>query len=181
MSAQKRGKRPYRQRLERLRTELEERQLPVEATQKSHLPQSDKERQALVERRIQEAMENGDFDHLPGQGKPLALASNPYLESGQELAYGLLKNNNLAPEWIERDKEIRQELKAIRDHLRLAWQNWAGESTWQATAARFEDPIKRLNRKIEDFNLIVPIISCQRDQIRLTDEILRIQTDETDT
>jgi len=50
-----------------------------------------------VEQRIREAMENGEFDNLSGQGKPLPLNENPFLEPGLDLAFGLLqKYRNLA-------------------------------------------------------------------------------------
>jgi hypothetical protein len=36
--------------------------------------------ESVVERRIREAMERGDFDDLPGIGKPLPDAGQPYDE-----------------------------------------------------------------------------------------------------
>jgi DnaJ family protein C protein 28 len=135
-----------------------------------------------VENRIQEAMQSGAFDDLRGKGKPLDLNSNPYLEPGQELAFGLLKNQGFAPEWIERDKEIRRELADARDELRTAWRhrqaNPAHESVWQVAVARFEVQLNKLNRKISDFNLIVPIVSKQRARLRLADELRRLQEEE---
>jgi len=166
------------ERLRRLRPKIEDYELPAEARRDRDRPRNQKERQALVERLIQEAIEEGAFDNLPGHGKPLDLTPNPYLESGQELAFGLLKNNGFAPEWIERDKEIRREFKAARDHLRLAWQNWRGQPAWQAAVARFEQSLDKLNRKIDDFNLLVPIVSCQRSRLRLDDEVRRIQQED---
>ena len=34
--------------------------------------------ESLVDRRIREAMERGDFDDLPGAGKPLEIITEPY-------------------------------------------------------------------------------------------------------
>jgi DnaJ family protein C protein 28 len=168
--------------LERTRTTIENRQLPAEKTDGRDLPRNEAERRALVENRIQEAMKSGAFDDLRGKGKPLDLNSNPYLEPGQELAFGLLKNQGFAPEWIERDKEIRRELAAARDELRTAWRhrqaNPVHESVWQVAVARFEVQFNKLNRKISDFNLIVPIVSKQRARLRLADELRRLQEEE---
>jgi DnaJ family protein C protein 28 len=111
MIPSKKEKQLRRQHLKQLQSELARHQMPDAWPDTPDRPQNEAERQALVERRIQQAMANGDFDHLPGKGKPLALNSNPYLEPGQELAFGLLKNNGFAPDWIERDKEIRRELE----------------------------------------------------------------------
>jgi len=172
-------KRHQRKQLERVRAEIENRQLPAEKTDSRDLPRNEAERRALVENRIQEAMKSGAFDDLPGKGKPLDLNSNPYLEPGQELAFGLLKNQGFAPEWIERDKEIRRELAAARDELRAAWHhrqaNPVHESVWQAAVARFEVQLNKLNRQIGDFNLIVPIVSKQRARLRLAHELRRLQ------
>lgn len=168
-----------RRRLRHVRETMEQRQLPVETPESPDRPRSEAERQALIEQRIQEAMADGAFDHLPGKGKPLNLNRNPYLDPGQELAFGLLQNNRLAPEWIERDKEIRRGIEAARKQLHLAWQKYqadpARKAGWRAAVARFEEQLNNLNRKIDDFNLIVPIVSCQRLRLRLADELGRVQ------
>jgi DnaJ family protein C protein 28 len=96
------------------------------------------------------------------------------------LAYGLLHNNGYAPEWIARDKEIRQQLEAARARLRAAWAqrqaNPGDEASWNAAVARFEETLTQLNRKIDDFNLVVPISSRQRVRLRLSDELSRALT-----
>lgn len=133
-------------------------------------------RQILVEQIIQEAMANGAFDNLPGKGKPLKFEDNPYLEPGQELAYGLLKNNGFAPEWIERNKDIRRDMARLRQRLRRAWQQRSrNESKWQAAIAQFEAELVKLNRKIDDFNLIAPSVVVQRPRLRLDNELQRVK------
>lgn len=170
-------KRQRQKRLEDLQSQLVHKRSSDELPKNPDRPRNEVERQALVEQRIQEAMANGAFDHLPGKGKPLKLNRNPYLEPGLELAFGLLKNNGFAPEWIERDKEIRRDLGAARSRLRIAWQHRngsAGEAGWQTALTRFEAQLPRINRKIVDFNLVVPIVSCQRPRLRLADELRRL-------
>jgi hypothetical protein len=63
----------------------------------------------LVEEILGEARKNGEFDNLPGQGKPLRLEEDVYA-GDKALAYHLLKNNQMAPPEIERGKEIDAEL-----------------------------------------------------------------------
>ncbi len=142
-------------------------------------PRDEQEWHDLVEQRIQEAMAAGAFDDLPGKGRPLNLTRNPYLDSSLELAFGLLKNSGYVPEWIARDKEIRTELEVARARLRAAWAqrqaNPANEGLWQAAVARFEEALVQLNRKIDDFNLIVPVVECQRLRLRLEDELRRLR------
>ncbi len=155
MSSSKPEKKQQREQLSSLPDKLDHYQIPPEERPVKKKPTSQEERQALVEQRIQEAMERGEFDNLPGKGKPLKLDKNPYLEPGQELGFGLLKKNGFAPEWIERDKESRRELDAARSHLQQTWQqrqgNPANESKWQIAMAHFEERLHKLNCKIDDF------------------------------
>lgn len=177
----KRDKRTWGKRLAKLPDKLEAYQKPAEDRPQSprRLPDTEQERQTLVERLIQEAMAEGKFDNLPGKGKPLDLKENPHLEPGQEWAFGLLKRNGFAPEWIERDKAIRQEMADMRARLRLAWQQQqadpADEGRWPIAVAKFEERLHKLNRQIDDFNLIVPVLSAHRPRLRLEDELRRVQ------
>lgn len=165
--------------LKGVQDKLETHQTPLQKHAPKKRPIGEKERQALVEQIIQEAIDNGEFDNLPGKGKPLDLNENAFLEPGQEWAYGLLKRNGFAPEWIERDKAIRKELEEARSKLRLAWQQRLGnrldESRWQAAVTRFQEQLSKLNRKIDDFNLAVPMVRLQRSRLRLEDELQRVR------
>jgi hypothetical protein len=55
---------------------------------------------------IQEAMQRGEFDNLPGKGKPLNL--DDYFDTPEDLrlAYSVLKNANYLPEEAVLLKEI---------------------------------------------------------------------------
>ncbi len=70
--------------------------------------------ETAVDEAIRVGQERGEFDNLPGQGKPLNLPDNPYA-GGLEVAYGVLKNANIAPYWIEIDKEIRADQAGLQD------------------------------------------------------------------
>jgi hypothetical protein len=65
-----------------------------------------------VERMIREAQRRGEFDNLPGAGKPLDLEGNVFA-GDMESAFRLAKNANAAPLWIELDKEIQRESAAL--------------------------------------------------------------------
>lgn len=177
----KQTKRQQEARLKRLKWDLEEHQLPAGESSEAARARREQERADLIEQRIQEAIENGEFDNLRGRGKPLFFHTNPYLDRSQELAFGLLQNNGMTPDWIERDKEIRRELTGVRDKLRLAWQHYqanpASKATWEAAVARFSEALVKLNHKIDHFNLIVPILTNQRFRLRLEDELRRIQSE----
>lgn len=61
----------------------------------------------IAEQRIQEAMERGEFDNLPGAGKPLTLEDDSHLPSDLRIAYKILKNAECLPPELELRKEIR--------------------------------------------------------------------------
>lgn len=66
----------------------------------------------LVESIIKEAMERGDFDDLPGKGKPIDLSA--YFETPEDvrMAYSILKNAGMNAREADLLKEIA-ELKQV--------------------------------------------------------------------
>src|ERR1700680_3856199 len=64
--------------------------------------------QHYVEELLQGAVARGEFDNLPGTGKPLNLEDET-LAGDKATAYRLLKHNGYAPPEIELLKEIRRE------------------------------------------------------------------------
>jgi hypothetical protein len=144
----------------------------------------------LAERRILDAMERGEFDDLAGKGKPLEWHDEGFVPLEWRLAFHLLKQADLAPEWIMRDVEIREDLASLEDKRRQG-RLWMEERravlatmspeeciaerarlreaqgrTWERT----RDFIEKLNQKIADFNLVVPIVWLQRQPVDLAEE-----------
>ena len=60
----------------------------------------------IVEDRIKKAQHSGEFDNLPGNGKPLDLADDRHIPEDLRLAYKILKNGDCLPPEIELKKEI---------------------------------------------------------------------------
>ena|SRR5688572_25326078 len=182
----KREKRDWRKRLTRLPEKLEKYGKPEdELSQEERPPEiwsmSKEDRAFLVERKIQDAIAQGLFDNLPGQGKPLNLKKNPYLDPAMELAYNMLEKNGFAPEWIEQDKAIRKELETMRRQLRLFWEQRRGkphhEARWQKAVAEFSERLVKLNRRIDTFNLTVPLLSLHKTRLQLEDELQQVQAE----
>jgi hypothetical protein len=73
----------------------------------------------MAERRILEAMERGEFDDLPGKGKPLELEDDdPMVPEELRMAYRIMKNDGMLPPELELRKEILRLsdlLDAVRD------------------------------------------------------------------
>jgi hypothetical protein len=62
----------------------------------------------LAERRIAEAVANGELDDLPGAGAPLQLDDDALIPEELRLAYRILKNAGYVPEEVRTLKEIAE-------------------------------------------------------------------------
>ncbi|HVB75394.1 MAG TPA: DnaJ family domain-containing protein [Ktedonobacteraceae bacterium] len=127
--------------------------------------------QHYVEEQIQEAVARGEFDNLPGTGKPLNL-DDDVTAGDKTSAYRLLKQNGYAPPEIELLKEIRSENERVEQQLnRLRIQardlrtrrvppfpseKRAYNDAVKKASAAYEEKLRALNRKILTFNLSVP-------------------------
>ncbi|MGE5138756.1 MAG: DnaJ family domain-containing protein, partial [Rudaea sp.] len=134
--------------------------------------------ESAVEKQIREATERGDFDNLPGAGRPLDLRRDPNIPPDWELAFKLLKDSGFAPAWIEFDKEIRAARASLFAPLdrylsRLAASNGrAGdERTETRVIAEFRERAAELNKQIDLFNLKAPSPRVHHVRIRIQEEI----------
>lgn len=67
----------------------------------------------LIEEKIKQSMKKGDFDNLPGKGKPLPKDEFAYLPPELRNSYRILKNANMLPE----EMILKKEMVEIEDLL----------------------------------------------------------------
>lgn len=67
----------------------------------------------LAERRIEEAAARGEFDNLPGRGRPLELDDDALIPEDLRAAYRILKNAGYVPPEVEALNEIAQLEKLV--------------------------------------------------------------------
>jgi hypothetical protein len=60
----------------------------------------------LVEQKLLEAVSRGEFDDLPGAGRPLDLDDDPLVPEDLRLAYRILKNAGFVPPEVQTLNEI---------------------------------------------------------------------------
>lgn len=139
-----------------------------------------------IDEQIRHAMQRGEFDDLPGKGKPLDLSENPHEDPGWRTAYRMLKENGYTLPWIETRRTIELDFEKALKSLRQNWQ-WRShaaspqarrqaEKEWQAAQSSFRDTVSKLNRRIRNYNLEVPSDQFHRRQINPDMEIHRICT-----
>ena len=125
---------------------------------------------------IREAQARGDFDNLPGAGKPLNLEENLFA-GDKSMGYNLLKSNGYAPKEIELTKEIRSEFEHIEAKVArlcrqgrslrsrrvppFASEKRAFNAVVEKTAAEYERVLHELNRKVLTLNLMAPALMHQ--------------------
>ena len=68
---------------------------------------------SLVERQIQEAVQQGKFDNLPGVGKPLVLDDDSQIPEDLRMSYRILKMSGFLPDALQ----LRQEALTIQTLL----------------------------------------------------------------
>ena len=73
----------------------------------------------IVEERIRQAQQNGQFDDLQGKGEPLKLENDQHLPAGIRMAHRVLKNAGFLPPEIEIKKDIQriEDLLAAEEDL----------------------------------------------------------------
>jgi hypothetical protein len=142
--------------------------------------------ESLIDKKIREAMEEGEFDDLQGRGQPIDLSENPYEDPDWRTAHRLLRNAGFAPAWIEERKDIDAEVDVAIGRLRQAWrilQNARGSGheagatrRWETAQAEFTAAAAELNRRINTWNLKAPASGFQRRRIDPAQEIERIRS-----
>ena len=62
----------------------------------------------LAERKIEEAITRGEFDDLPGAGRPLELDDDPLVPEDLRAAYRILKNAGYVPPEVQALNQIAE-------------------------------------------------------------------------
>ena len=119
-----------------------------------------------ADRKIAEAIKNGEFDNLHGMGEPLSL---DHLALDENLAHRLLVDNGFSLPWIEIKLQIDEHFREASRRLsqRLEWLQRQGEISessvrWAAAIDKFRKEIHKLNQGIDEYNLRVPLAQFQR-------------------
>jgi len=127
--------------------------------------------ESLAEKRLREAIENGEFDDLPGKGEPIDLRENPFEDPDLRTVHRLLRNAGFAPAWIEERKDIDAELAAAQTKLTRAWAMFGpggkapSEAEWERSVKGFREQVLELQQRIRIYNLKAPAAVFHRKQI----------------
>ena len=115
----------------------------------------------IVEALIKEAMERGEFDNLPGKGKPIDLTE--YFETPEEvrLANSVLKNAGMTSrdvDLLNEIAELKQVLAAVLDEKK----KWRGAPWHQERSQEIQ---RKLQQKQVECSLLMGDKSASRSKI----------------
>ena len=97
----------------------------------------------IAERKIQEAIDEGKFDNLPGRGAPIVFDDDPGVPLHIRMAHKVLKNAGALPDWLMMQNDIVMERKEIADmRPRLIREGETRRASLQALRPGHPDIIK---------------------------------------
>jgi len=138
--------------------------------------------ESLTEKKLREAIENGEFDDLPGKGEPIDLRENPFEDPDLRTVHRLLRNAGFVPAWIEERKDIDAKLASAQTKLKRAWALFGGErraaseAEWERSVKEFREQVLELQQRIRVYNLKAPAAVFHRKHVdveKILDSIKR--------
>lgn len=135
--------------------------------------------QNWLDEQVRQLIGDGNVAHLRGAGKPLVWEDESLVPPEWQLAYRIMRQNNIAPEWIVLGQELYEEearLKRIaanitRDYAaRLQAAERKGSAVldkeararWQEARARWLALVEAYNKRLLTFNVSKPPQVAQR-------------------
>lgn len=95
----------------------------------------------LVERQIREAQQLGEFDNLPGAGKPLSLDDDSHVPESLRLSYRILKMSGFLPVELQ----LRQEAITLQELI--------DQAVDEETLTRYRKKLEQLKLKLTNAGL----------------------------
>jgi hypothetical protein len=119
--------------------------------------------ESAIDKQIREAQERGDFDNLPGQGRPLP--AEPW-EGDWALAYHVLRQAGETLPWISLGREIEAAQARLARMLRDA----ASLSSEQRPRARerYLREAAALDTLLQEYAFLVPVRQLERGRLPAT-------------
>lgn len=147
---------------------------------------------SLVDQMLDEARQEGKFNNLPGEGEPLKLDDDPNTPHEMKLANKILKENDLAPEWMMLGKEVDALRERLLENMRRGARAYQGaladadrssapydnrqraEATWLRAQEAWRLAAAKLNGELLRYNLKVPPGIPQKTLFNLEQELAQI-------
>ncbi|MCC6615262.1 MAG: DUF1992 domain-containing protein [Anaerolineae bacterium] len=150
---------------------------------------------SLMDEILGDAFRRGEFDNLPGAGKRLKIEDDldNHVPPDLRMTHRMLKDSNLAPDWIEEGKAIEDAQAKVLSKLQSNARMFQGlradarrsatpeqmlaqlDARWRTVQERFRADVASLNRRILDYNLKLPPGFSQKPAMNAERELAKVQ------
>ena len=144
--------------------------------------------ESLVDRMVKDVIGDGNISHLSGAGKPLDLGMDQYTPDDMRMAFKIMKDHNVAPDWMMTSKALDQiedklrkqiQIRATQHLMQLNRIRRKGtlleetelEARWNEFVVGFTDRVEKFNKEVLLYNLKVPD-SIPHKQILISDKLI---------
>ncbi len=136
----------------------------------------------LVEEKLRDAIAAGEFDNLPGRGRPQDLSVNPYVDPDERMAQDMLRAHGYGLPWMEERRDLLRDRERLVASLRTAWERHGGglptaaqrnrqRARWQHAVEAFRRDAEALDARIRSHNLTVPLVGMRVRRLDVNDVV----------
>ena len=147
--------------------------------------------QSIIDRAIREAVGDGNMANAPGAGKPLKLDEDSHTPPEMRMAFKIMRENDLKPDWILETKELDALREKLLVELRAAANAYSGqlgdarrtddaarheraEGAWKRALEAFRSGAQAYNKRVLTCNLKLPRGVNQKSPIEIEREIATV-------
>jgi Domain of unknown function (DUF1992) len=123
-------------------------------------PRTPRQWESAVDKQIREAEERGEFDNLPGRGKPLHLDD---WDAEWGIAYHVLKQAGETLPWIALGRDIEAAQARLRRMLAQVPRNPPAER--ERARARYLREAALVDKMLEEYAFLVPVRHLERGRL----------------
>ncbi len=148
---------------------------------------------SIVDKQIQQAIEEGRMSNLPGEGKPLVFEDDSNTPHELRLAFKMLRDNGFAPDWVMMGQELDSKRKNLLEKIKKGVRAYQGaladaerdaqegkqrqlraQSAWELVRKNLQEASQTFNKEIITYNLKIPQGITHKPQINLEQEIKQL-------
>lgn len=96
----------------------------------------------IAENKIREAMENGEFENLSGQGEPIDLSEDEYIPAEYRIAYRIMKNSG----HDKAEADLLRQIRALKDEAETLTDDSKSEAVTKLINSKEAELLARRNR-----------------------------------
>ena len=151
--------------------------------------------ESKIEEAIRQALPEGSAAALPGAGKPLTWDDESTTPDEMRVAYKIMRDNNVQPEWMMAGKELDDKQKKLLAELKRGFEGYRGalgdagrmpdaaraaerrqnaDSAWGKLYRTLTTAFEMYNKQIVTYNLKLPHGIPHRSHLNLQRELERL-------